>query len=146
MMTKGTLGAVMFAMGLMGGLALRSAPAAEAQGAGAARVFEIRTYTTPDAAKLDVLKTRFRDHTITIFNRHGMKSVGYWTPEDAPLKDNTLIYILAHPSREAAKKNWDDFRKDPEWVKVKADSEVNGAVTTKVESLFVDATDFSPIK
>jgi hypothetical protein len=146
MMTKGTLGAVMFAMGLMGGLALRSAPAAEAQAAGAARVFEIRTYTTPDAAKLDALKARFRDHTITLFNRHDMKSIGYWTPEDAPLKDTTLIYILAHPSREAAKKNWDDFRKDPEWVKAKAASEVNGALTTKVESVFVDATDFSPLK
>jgi hypothetical protein len=75
-----------------------------------------------------------------------MTSIGYWTPQDAPLSQNTLIYILAHPSREEAKKNWDAFRADPEWVKVKAASEANGPLTTKVESVFVNPTDFSPIK
>jgi len=134
----------MFVMGLMGGLALRSEPVVSAHSSGG-QIFEIRTYTAPDG-KLDALKARFRDHTIALFDRHGMKSVGYWTPADAPLSKNTLIYILAHPSREAAQKNWDAFRKDPDWVKAKADSEAQGPLTTKVESVFADATDFSPIK
>ncbi len=142
-MKQATVGAVMFALGLIGGLAIRQAPVVEAQAQ--TRVFEIRTYTTPEG-KLDALKARFRDHTIRLFDRHDMKSVGYWTPEDAPRKSNTLIYILAHPSREAAKQNWDAFRKDPDWVKAKADSEAQGPITTKVESVFVDPTDFSPIK
>jgi hypothetical protein len=124
---------------------MKSEPVVVAQQASSGHVFEIRTYTTPDG-KLDALKARFRDNTIRIFTRHHMKSVGYWTPEDAPLKANTLIYILEHPSREEAKKNWDAFRADPEWVKVKAASESNGPLTTRVESVFADPTDFSPIK
>jgi hypothetical protein len=113
--------------------------------AAADRVFEIRTYTTPPG-KLEALKSRFRDHTVTIFNKHGMTSVGYWVPQDAPLSANTLIYILAHPSRDAATKAWAEFRTDPEWVKAKAESEKDGPLTTKVESVFVDPVDFSPIK
>jgi hypothetical protein len=109
------------------------------------RVFEIRTYTTPPG-KLEALKSRFRDHTIKLFDKQGMKSVGYWVPQDAPLKDNTLIYILAHESREAAAKSWAAFRSDPDWVKAKADSEKDGSLTTKVESVFADPTDFSAIK
>jgi hypothetical protein len=109
------------------------------------RVFEVRTYTTPPG-KLDALKARFRDHTIALFDKHGMKSVGYWVPQDAPLKDNTLIYILAHETREGAAKNWAAFRADPDWVKAKADSEKDGPLTTKVESIFADPTDFSAIK
>ena len=119
-------------------------PAATVHAAGN-RVYEIRTYTTPPG-KLEALKTRFRDHTIKVFNKYDMKSVGYWVPQDAPLSQNTLIYILEHPSREAAKANWAAFRADPEWVKAKADSEANGNLTTKVESVFVDPTDFSAIK
>ena len=109
------------------------------------RVFELRTYTTPPG-KLEALKSRFRDHTITIFNRHSMTSIGYFVPQDAPTKDNTLIYVLAHPSREAAAKNWAEFRTDPEWVKAKGESEKDGPLTTKVESVFMDPTDFSAIK
>ena len=109
------------------------------------KVYELRTYTAPEG-KLTNLQARFRDHTIRIFNKHSMKSVGYWVPQDAPLKDNTLIYILSHESREAAAKNWASFRADPEWVKAKADSEKDGALTTKVESVFADPTDFSALK
>jgi len=79
-------------------------PAAIVHAAGN-RVFEIRTYTTPPG-KLEALKTRFRDHTIKVFNKYDMKSVGYWVPQDAPLKENTLIYVLSHESREAAAKSW----------------------------------------
>jgi len=119
-------------------------PAATVHAAGN-RVYEIRTYTTPPG-KLEALKTRFRDHTIKVFNKYDMKSVGYWVPQDAPLKDNTLIYILSHESREAAAKSWASFRADPDWVKAKADSEKDGPLTTKVESVFADPTDFSALK
>lgn len=113
--------------------------------AAANRVFELRTYTTPPG-KLDALQSRFRDHTVKIFDKHGMKSIGYWVPQDAPLKENTLIYILAHESRDAAAKSWAAFRTDPDWVKAKAESEKDGPLTTKVESVFIDPTDFSAIK
>ena len=108
------------------------------------RVFEMRTYTCFDG-KLENLKTRFRDHTIRIFARHGMESIGYWVPQDER-KTTTLIYIIAHKSREAATKNWVDFRADPEWKKVAADSEVSGKIVQKVDSVFMDPADFSQIK
>jgi hypothetical protein len=108
-------------------------------------VFELRTYTAPEG-KLGELHARFRDHTLKIFNKHGMKSVLYLAPQDAPDSANTLIYILEHPSREAAKKAWADFAADPEWVKVAADSQVNGRLTSKVVSVFADPTDYSPMK
>jgi hypothetical protein len=106
-------------------------------------VYELRMYHA-NPGKLDALHKRFRDHTITIFNKHNMKSVGYWVPQDN--KDNLLIYILEHPSREAATKNWDDFRKDPEWVKVKAESEANGALVDHVDDTFMNPTDYSKLK
>ncbi len=81
-----------------------------------------------------------------IFQKHGMSNVGYWVPQDAPLKDNTLIYIISHASRDAAKKSWADFAADPEWKKVSAESQVNGRIATKVASVFMDPTDYSPIK
>ena len=108
-------------------------------------VFELRTYTTPPG-KLEALKSRFRDHTITIFNKHGMKSIAYWVPQDGPEHENTLIYVLQHDSREAATKNWAEFRSDPEWVKAKGESEKDGPLTTQVKSVFMDPTDFSAIK
>jgi NIPSNAP len=110
-----------------------------------ARVFELRTYTCYEG-KLPDLLARFRDHTIKIFEKHGMTSIGYWTPQDAPLHNTTLIYMLAHPSREAAAKNWEAFRKDPEWQKVQKESEANGKIVAKVESVFMDPTDFSQMK
>ena len=111
----------------------------------AKHVYELRTYTAPEG-KLGDLHTRFRDHTVRIFNKHGMKSVIYLAPQDAPDSQNTLIYVLEHPSREAAKKAWADFQADPEWVKVAADSQVNGRIVSKVVSVFADPTDYSPIK
>ncbi len=108
------------------------------------RVFEMRTYTCYEG-KLEALKARFRDHTIEIFNRHGMESIGYWVPQDER-SGNTLIYILAHPSREAADKHWAEFMKDPEWVKVSKDSEANGKIVQKVDRVFMDPADFSKIK
>ena len=120
-----------------------AASVAHAQNTG--QVYEMRTYTAPDG-KLPNLQARFRDHTIRIFNKHGMKSVGYWVPQDAPSKDNTLIYIISHDSREQAKKNWADFQADPEWKKVSAESQVDGPIVARVVSVFMDATDYSPMR
>jgi hypothetical protein len=131
-----------FLAGLSAGSLLQSGIA---QAQSAKHVYELRTYTAPEG-KLGELNARFRDHTIRIFNKHGMKSVLYMTPEDAPDSANTLIYVLEHPSREAAKKAWADFQADPEWVKVSADSQVNGRILTKVVSVFGDPTDYSPMK
>ncbi len=109
------------------------------------RVFELRTYHANEG-KLDPLLARFRDHTIQIFTKHGMTSVGYWLPTDEPLKGRTLVYMLAFPSREAATKDWAEFRADPEWKKVAADSEANGKLVEKVDSVFMEPTDFSEIR
>ena len=116
-----------------------------AQAQMASKVYELRTYTAPDG-KLPDLNARFRNHTMRIFQNHGMTNVGYWVPQDAPAKDNTLIYIISHASRDAAKKNWAEFAADPEWKKVSAESQVNGPIVAKVVSVFMDATDYSPIK
>jgi hypothetical protein len=109
------------------------------------RVFELRTYTCNEG-KLETLKKRFREHTIEIFKRHGMESIGYWIPQDERSK-TTLIYIIAHPSVEAAKKHWAEFRADPEWIKVSTESELNGKILAKPpESVFMDPADFSMLK
>jgi len=109
------------------------------------RVFEIRTYTA-EPGKLEALHARFRDHTLGIFQKHGMTSVGYFAPSYDPLAKNTLIYVLAFPSRDAAKKSWDDFRNDPEWQRVSKESEANGKLVANVDSKFVEPTDYSPLK
>jgi hypothetical protein len=106
-------------------------------------VYELRVYHAAPG-KLGDLLSRFREHTIKLFDRHGMKSVAYWTPLDEPEKSNTLIYILQHPSREAAAANWKYFQDDPEWKSVHEKSEVNGKLVEKVDSTFLTLTDFSP--
>jgi hypothetical protein len=126
------------------GLAHAEAPASSAS-AKPTHVFELRTYTAAPG-KLEELHARFRAHTMRIFERHGMTNIGYWTPKDAPLAANTIIYVLSHESRDAAKKSWAAFGADPEWQRVKAASEAQGPIVTKVESMFLDATDYSPIK
>jgi NIPSNAP protein len=109
------------------------------------RVFELRTYTCNEGKLPDLLK-RFREHTIEIFNRHGMESVGYWIPQDPEKSKTTLIYIISHASREAATKNWKDFGDDPEWKKVNAESNANGRIVAKIDSVFMDPADFSKLK
>jgi hypothetical protein len=131
-------GAVLSAMG---GFEALAQAAAEAGASGV--VYELRIYHTNEG-KLDDLLARFRDHTITIFKRHLMESVAYWTPTDDPLKGKTLFYILRHPSREAATANWAAFHADPEWQKVSAASEANGKLVASTESTFLKLTDFSP--
>lgn len=140
------------------GLAIgRHAPSAHATAAGSAapsrvaphsvapRVFELRTYTTPPG-RLPVLERRFREHTMAIFTRHGMTNIGYWTPQDSARAGTTLVYLLAHQSREDAARSWAAFGADPEWRRVQAASEADGKVVERVESVFLTPTDYSPLR
>ena len=108
-------------------------------------MYEMRTYY-PNPGKLDDLNARFRNHTCKLFEKHGMKNIGYWTPQAAPASTNTIVYLLAHKSKAAAEKSWTAFSADPEWQKVKRASEANGAIVTKVESVFLNPTDYSAIR
>ena len=114
--------------------------------AASARVFEMRIYTTMDG-RLPALEKRFREHTMEIFEKHGMKNVGYWVPQDEPKHSNTLVYVISHENREAAKANWAAFSADPEWKAVSKASEADGGkIVQKVESTFMDSTSYSPIQ
>ena len=108
-------------------------------------MFELRTYTSAPG-KLDDLLARFRDHTTALFEKHGMKVVGYWVPTDEEKKDNTLIYILSHKSRQAADQSWQNFAADPEWKEVAKASNANGRILAGVVREYMKATDFSPMR
>ncbi len=108
-------------------------------------VYELRLYHVNEG-KMDALIARFGDHTDAIFRRHNMKSIGFWRPQDEPYSQNLFVYILEHPSREEARKNWAEFQADPEWKKVKADSESNGALANHIDSYFMDPTSFSALR
>jgi hypothetical protein len=108
-------------------------------------VYELRMYHVKEG-KMEALVARFGDHTEALFKRHHMKSIGYWVPEDAPSSQNLFIYVLEHPSREDAKKNWAAFQADPEWQKVKKDSEINGPLVDHIDNYFMDPTSFSALK
>jgi hypothetical protein len=105
------------------------------------RIYELRTYYAK-SGKLAALENRFREHTTKLFEKHGMINVGYWTPSPNP--DNKLIYVLAFPTKEAREKSWKSFGADPDWQKVRKESESNGALVAKVESVLLTATDYSP--
>ncbi len=110
------------------------------------RCFEIRTYYAAPG-KLEDLHARFRNHTIKLFKKHGMEIVGFWGPTDKEKgSENTLVYVLAFPSREARDKSFREFGADPEWQKARTESEKNGKLTEKIDSVFLMATDYSPIK
>jgi hypothetical protein len=112
---------------------------------GSAKVYELRIYHAAPG-KLESLVARFRDYTDKLFAKHGMKSLAYWKALDQPLKSSTFIYILEHPSREAANTNWKAFQDDPEWKTVKAKSEENGKLVEKIDSTFLTLTDFSQLR
>ena len=126
------------------GLVVSSAPAG-AEKKAAVRFFEMRIYTTNEG-KLDALHSRFRDHTNSLFKKHGMELVAYWTPTDEKTAKNTLIYVLAYPSLEAREKAWKGFVKDPAWKKAYAASIKDGRLVKKVESEYMVPTDYSPLK
>ncbi len=109
----------------------------------ATKVFELRTYTTEEG-KLPNLLALFRDHATQLFEKHGMTHVGYWVPQDSPESENTLIYVVSHDSREAAQESWGAFRADPEWQRVAEESQADGPIVANIESVFIEATDFSP--
>ena len=136
------LGLVVFGLGYAAGQFSAFESVAQAQGE---RIFEMRTYTA-HPGRLDALNARFRDHTTRIFDKHGMTSVGYWTPQEAPLSENTLVYILAHDSREAGQASWDAFRADPEWAQVAEESQRDGRIVQNVDALWLEPTDYSKIK
>jgi hypothetical protein len=143
-MLSAVLPAALLMIGFAAGRLTSDETVAHAQGGN--RVFELRTYTTNEG-KLPALQARFRDHTTRLFAKHGMTNIGYWTPQDPKLSQTTLIYIIAHASREAATKSWAAFRADPDWQKAAAASEVDGKILAKSpESVFMDPTDYSPIK
>jgi len=111
-----------------------------------ARVFELRTYHCLPG-RLEALKARFRDHTVKLFEKHGIQNIGYWVPQDEDKgKSTTLIYIVAHPNKEAAAKAWAAFRADPDWVKARTESEKDGKIVEKLESVYMDPVDFSKLK
>jgi NIPSNAP len=110
------------------------------------RVYELRTYTTLPG-RLPALNKRFAEHTMKLFEKHGMRNEMYWIPTDEAHKDNTLIYILSHESQEAADKSWKEFQADPDWIKVRDASEADGKILVHApERVFMRLTDYSPGK
>lgn len=135
------VGIAIFGLGVATGKLTELTSVAEAQSAD--RVFELRTYTA-NPGHLAELSARFRDHTVGFFERHGMTNVGYFVPQESPLSENTLIYLLAHDSREAAQASWDAFRSDPEWQAVRASS--TEGMVDNIESIFLNPTDYSQMR
>lgn len=127
------------------GLAVRGPAAAEARSAD--RVYELRTYTTNEG-KLPNLLARFGGGEIDLFTRHGMTSIGYWVPDDPELSENTMVYMLAHDSREAAAESWSAFLADPDWKEMSESSQVDGRILARggVQNMFLTPTDFSPAR
>jgi NIPSNAP len=110
------------------------------------RVFEMRTYYTLEG-RLPALNKRFREHTCDLFKKHGMELIGFWTPiDEKDGKNDKLVYILAYPSKEAAAASWKAFQSDPEWIKARDASELDGKIVKKVESVYLNPTDYSLIK
>jgi hypothetical protein len=136
------LSTIFIALGLIAALpavshADNAAPAAPV---GDERCFEMRTYTA-NPGKLAALHARFRDHTNAIFAKHGITIIGFWTPTDGEQASNTLVYIVAYPSRAAHDVSWKAFREDPAWIKAREESEVNGALVSKVVSTIRRSSD-----
>jgi hypothetical protein len=132
-------------IGALGILAMTMFSFAADKAPAASRTFELRTYYAP-AGKMPGLLDRFRNHTVKLFEKHGMTVVGFWVPTDAKEAEQKLVYLMAYPSKAAADKSWDAFRKDPEWIKVKEESEKDGKLVEKVESVYLAPTEFSPLQ
>jgi NIPSNAP len=110
------------------------------------RIFEFRTYRA-GPGKLQALHDRFRDHTMALFAKHSMEVIGFWQPVESDTNTlGTLVYVLAFPSVEAAAKSWHEFVQDPEWIRVKAESQPDGVpLVESMESCYMSATDYSPL-
>src|SRR4051812_21025194 len=136
--------AVLLGLGVAG-LAAQAGWAEKGGRKGDGRGFEMRTYHAAPG-KMEALHARFRDHTCKLFKKHGMTIVGFWSPADPAEAKRTLVYLLAFPSREAADRSWKAFRDDPEWKSAREESEKNGKLVDKVDSVFLEPTDYSPLK
>ena len=137
---------LLLGVALIAGVGLNAFAADDAAPATDTRVFEMRTYIT-HPGRLDALNARFRNHTTKLFEKHGMTNVGYWVPRDEKDgKSTTLVYILAYPSLDAREKSWKAFQADPQWQEAKAASEKDGPIVKEVKSVFLDPTDYSPVK
>jgi hypothetical protein len=130
------------ALALASSIVLASlSPAAGAQ----ERAYELRTYTAEDG-RLEALHKRFRDHTVKLFEKHGMTVVGFWVPSSGETSANTLVYLLSFPSEQARNESWKAFADDPEWKKVSEESQRDGRMLKKVESVMLKPTDYSPLR
>lgn len=109
------------------------------------RVFEMRTYYAAPGKMAD-LHARFRNHTCKLFEKHGMTLIGFWSPDDSKQAEEKMVYILAFPNKAAKDKAWKDFQADSDWKAARAESEKNGRLITKVESVMLNPTDYSPMK
>jgi len=127
------------------GLVMASRLASAADSAAGEKVYEARIYKA-NPGKLEALHARFRDHTCALFKKHGIEVIGYWTPCTGDEAKDTLMYLCVFPSVEAQKKAWDAFKNDPEWIKVKAESEKDGVLVKEIKSMNLKATDYSPMR
>jgi hypothetical protein len=119
-----------------------SAPGARVtSGADSTSVYELRIYSI-NPGKTEALLNRFRNHTLALFRKHGIESIGYWVPIDP--KDQRLHFLLRYPSREAREASWKAFQADPQWQAAYKASEANGALVSKVENPYLALTDYSP--
>jgi hypothetical protein len=143
-MKKAMFSAIGLAVAFAAGFAARGEMPGEmvAHAQAKPRVYELRTYTAREG-KLDLLHKTFKESIMGFFAKHGMTNVVYFKPMDAPLSETTLIYLVSHESREAATKSWDGFRNDPDWKKLSSE---NGPLASKVDSVFLVPTDYSPMK
>ena len=132
----------MVVVAFVAGASVDEVPAVETQ---SSQVYELRIYTTAEN-RLGALLQRFGGGELDLFHKHGMQSVGYWVPDDAPTSANTMIYMLAHESREAAAESWQGFLDDPAWKTMYAESIADGPIVTDIESTFMNPTDFSPVQ
>src|SRR5688500_18905416 len=144
-MNKMTMGILGLTAAFAAGFATRGVMPVEtvAHAQARTRVYELRTYTAVPG-RLDALHARFKDHLLGFFQKHGMTNVVYFKPMDAPLSQSTLMYLVSHESREAAATSWSAFQNDPEWKKIS--SAGGGPMASKVESVFLLPTDYSPMK
>jgi hypothetical protein len=142
---KKLLTALTLGLGLTAALLAGASGAGQGDKKGQTRVFELRTYYV-NPGKMDALHARFRNHTCKLFQKHGISLIGFWSPTDAKEAERKMVYLLAFPSREAADKSWKAFREDPDWKAAKAASEKDGVLVERVESVFLNPTDYSPLK
>ena len=109
------------------------------------KLYELRIYKSTEG-NLGNLNARFRDHTMRLFEKHGMENIGYWTPVSEEERDDTLVYVIAHDSEEAAAASWRAFGQDPEWQAAAEASNANGQILAGIENKYMVATDYSPMQ